>query len=398
MARPRGVPKAGLHRASGQAVVRLGGRDFYLGRWKSPEAEVAYHRRIAEWLSAGPYMAGADQRLETITELVDVYYAEAVRYYQRDGLPSGEALGVKVALGRVMAIYAETRVADFGPLALKAVRQTMIGQTVMRTGRALARTTINQHISRIRRMFRWAAENEFIDGEIYHRLLAVRGLAYGRGGRETPRRRPVSRADVDAALPWLSPQVRAMVELQWATGMRPGEAVTMRTADIDQSGPVWAYAPAHHKTERYGHDRRVALGPRAQEALRPWLRPEDPDKWLFRPEESEERRWEALRGARIIAGGGSGGSRKPHPQNPRRPPGERYTTDSYRRAIERACTRAGVAAWTPHQIRHSFATRVRAALGLDAARAALGHSDADVTLDYAEVDAGRAAEVAAQLG
>jgi integrase len=398
MARHPGVPKACLHRASGQAVVRLGGKDFYLGRWKSPETQVAYHRKIAEWLAAGPYTVGADLRPQTVADLAEAYYGYALRYYQRDGRPTSEALTVKSAIRRVVVLYGETLVADFGPLKLKAVRELMCGETFQTTGLPLSRHTINQHVSRVRRMFRWAAENELIDGEVYHRLLAVRGLTYGRGGRETPRRRPVARVNVEAALPWLSPQVRAMVELQWATGMRPGEAAIMRTADIDQTGPVWFYTPAHHKTEHHGHDRRVALGPRAQEVLRAWLRPEDPGVWLFQPAEAEGQRWAALRDARIAAGGGSGGSRKPHSRRPRRPPGQRYTADSYRRAIERACQQASIVRWTPHQIRHSFATRVRAAFGLDAARAALGHSDADVTLDYAEIDSGRAAEVAAQLG
>ena len=35
--RPR-IPKMQLHKASGQAVVRLGGRDIYLGRYGTPEA------------------------------------------------------------------------------------------------------------------------------------------------------------------------------------------------------------------------------------------------------------------------------------------------------------------------------------------------------------------------
>lgn len=412
MARHSGVPKACLHRASGQAVVRLGGKDFYLGKWKSPEAQAAYHRKIAEWIAAGPYVAGVDDHPKgqwlTVLELVEAYCVHIARYYQRDGQPTREVLTIKAALRRVVALYGELPVTDFGPLALKAVRESMCAETIQTTGLPLARNTINRHVGRIRQMFRWGVENELIDGEIYHRLAAVRGLTYGRGGRETPKRRPAAMADVVAALPWLSPPVKAMVELQWVTGMRPGEVLIMRTADIDQSGPVvvidgkeiqtWVYVPAHHKTECHGHDRRVAMGPRAQEALRPWLRPGEPEAWLFQPVETERQRWTALREARIAAGGGSGGSRKPHARRPARPLGVRYTTDSYRRAVERACAKAGVPVWTPHRIRHSFATLVRSEFDLDAARAALGHSDANVTLDYAELDLGRAAEVAAQLG
>ena len=41
---------------------------------------------------------------------------------------------------------------------------------------------------------------------------------------------------------------------------------------------------------------------------------------------------------------------------------------------------------------------MRRQFGLDAARAALGHADANVTLDYAELDLAKAREVASQIG
>ena len=45
------VPKYRLHRASGQAVVTIQGRDFYLGPWKSKASRVEYDRLIGEWLA-----------------------------------------------------------------------------------------------------------------------------------------------------------------------------------------------------------------------------------------------------------------------------------------------------------------------------------------------------------
>ena len=39
--------------ANGQAVVRLDGRDVYLGRYGSPESRAEYDRLIADWLAAG---------------------------------------------------------------------------------------------------------------------------------------------------------------------------------------------------------------------------------------------------------------------------------------------------------------------------------------------------------
>jgi hypothetical protein len=49
----RGIPSYVHHKASGQAVVRLNGIDFYLGRYGSPESKAEYARVTAEWLARG---------------------------------------------------------------------------------------------------------------------------------------------------------------------------------------------------------------------------------------------------------------------------------------------------------------------------------------------------------
>jgi len=43
--RRRRIPKMQLHKTTGRAVVRLGGRDVYLGRYGTAKAETAYPRR-----------------------------------------------------------------------------------------------------------------------------------------------------------------------------------------------------------------------------------------------------------------------------------------------------------------------------------------------------------------
>jgi len=85
--------------------------------------------------------------------------------------------------------------------------------------------------------------------------------------RETEKVKPVAEAHVKAVLPHLAPQVRTMVQVQDLTGMRPQEIRNLRLCDLDTSGDVWAYTPYTHKTEHYGHVRRVAIGPKAQMLL-----------------------------------------------------------------------------------------------------------------------------------
>ena len=67
-------------------------------------------------------------------------------------------------------------------------------------------------------------------------------------------------------------------------------------------------------------------------------------------------------------------------------------------AVQRACRKAGVPAWSPGQLRHTAATLIRARYGLEAAQTVLGHAKADVTQVYAERDLARARAVMAEIG
>src|SRR4029079_4724533 len=115
---------------------------------------------------------------------------------------------------------------------------------------------------------------------VYHGLQAVGGLKKGRTeARESRDVRPVAVTVVEATLPHLSRQVGAMIRVQMLTGMLPGEVVIMRGIDLDTTGIVWFYRPAsdqgphgRHKTAHHGHQRVVAIGPKAQEVLRQFLK------------------------------------------------------------------------------------------------------------------------------
>ena len=65
-------------------------------------------------------------------------------------------------------------------------------------------------------------QNELVPPGVLHALQAVSGLRYGRTeAKESEPVRPVANAFVEAILPHVAPQVRAMIELQRFTGMRP---------------------------------------------------------------------------------------------------------------------------------------------------------------------------------
>jgi integrase len=229
----------------------------------------------------------------------------------------------------------------------------------------------------------------------------------------------------------------AMVQLQWLTGMRPGEVVIMRTLDLDMSGPVWLYRPGsdqgthgQHKTAHRGQHKVIPIGPRGQEVLRPWLRL-NLTEYLFQPRESRAQ-FDAERRQQRKSKVPPSQARRQRKANPRKVLGERYTVSSYDNAISTACGKAfpppahlvprkdetrkawrarltdeekaelktwkDAHRWHPHQLRHAKATEIRREAGLDAARSVLGHRSPKTTEIYAELDTTRAIEVMGKLG
>jgi integrase len=391
------VPSYRLHKASGQALVVIHGRAHYLGKHGTRASREAYARVIAEWAAAGEAAPAAAGGTLTIVELLAAYLGHARTYYVKNGQPTSEMSWILDSMRPLRRLYGRTPAAEFGPLALKAVREEMIatGKTPRRPD-GLSRGVINRRIARIKRMFRWATENELLPSSAYHGLASVAGLPKGRcEAKDPPPIGPVPEAHVDAIREHVARQVWAMIQLQRFTGMRPGEVVAMRGCDLDTEGALWMYVPPSHKTEHHGAKRRIELGPRAQAALAPFLRPNVAEH-LFRPIDAEVERHDEMRRRRKTRVQPSQQDRRK--RRPKRTPQECYTVASYRRAIERGCARAEVPAWHPHQLRHTFATIVRREFGLDAARAVLGHRSPIVTEVYAELDQMKAAEVLRKLG
>jgi hypothetical protein len=184
-------PSYCLHRATGQAVVRIGGHDFYLGKFDTPESRAEYDRLIAEWYANGRSLAprtgdGHDTGL-SINKLLLAFWRHAEEHYRRpDGTPTDEIHCLRAAVRPLKELYGHTAVRDFGPLALKAVRKKMLESVDPRTGRPWCRRSINLHTYRIRSVFRWGVENELVPSSVLHGLQAVRGLQKGRSSaRET---------------------------------------------------------------------------------------------------------------------------------------------------------------------------------------------------------------------
>ena len=380
------TPSYRHHKPSGQAVVILDGRDFYLGRHGTAGSRAEYDRMIAEWLCNGRRLPAASSAVGSdlsINEMLLSYLVHVDSYYVKNGTPTVEPGNIRLAIRPLRQLYGLTPARDFGPLGLKAVRKAMIDGD-------LCRSEINRRIGRLVRAFKWAVSEEMVPPSVHQALHTVPGLRRGRTDvRESEPIRPVSESFIKAICPHVSRQVWAMVELQRLSGIRPGEVVSMRTIDLDTSGKVWCYTPESHKTEHHGRRRLIHFGPRAQAILKPWLRI-DLTACLFSPAEATVERQADKREKRKTPVQPSQRGRAK--VKPSKTPGDAYTVESYRRAIAYGCKRANVPKWHPHQLRHNAATQLRKEFGLDVARAVLGHSSPEATEIYAELDQTKAAE------
>ena len=117
------TPSYRLHKPSGQAVVTLANRDYYLGRYETPESRAEYDRLVGEWLTNGrrpPGKAGPGGTDLTINELLLAYLRFADGYYIKNGLPTTEPRAIRLALRPLRRLYGHTPAGNFGPLSLTA--------------------------------------------------------------------------------------------------------------------------------------------------------------------------------------------------------------------------------------------------------------------------------------
>lgn len=365
MARKANVlPSYLLHKKSGQARVRLNGRDVYLGPYGSEESRIRYAEIVSSAVGGvpvdpiSPRASRADPRGSreadpgpTVGEVCLVFLQHAKSHYVKNGKQTSEVHILRSVIRPLNDLYGLLPAAEFGPLALKAVRQKMIEA-------GWCRSVINQGMSRIRRIFKHAIANELIEPAVLQKLQAVAPLLAGRTEAEDREpRRPVSDEDRDAVRRVVSVLVRDLIDLQYFTGARSGELLGLCAGMVHRSEGVWVARLSDHKTSHHGAGRELHFGPQAQRILGAYLEGADPSVKLF-----------------AITGAG------------------------YRRAITRACDQVGVRRWVPHELRHSFASRAREVAGLEAAQAALGHRKADMTEHYAGASRARAAELAARIG
>ncbi len=178
-------PAYRLHKQSGQAIVTIAGRDYYLGPHNSALSRAEYFRLKHEYFASGCSPTfGAKPDEISVTELLAGYKKHCQAYYG-DG-PESEWLRVKPVLMVLRKLYGPTNAIDFGPLQFEAVRSLLKEPTVItkkdKTKRIVQRTRtyINSQMKRVVAIFKWAASKSILPVTVYQTLKCVEPLKAGR--------------------------------------------------------------------------------------------------------------------------------------------------------------------------------------------------------------------------
>ena len=385
MPRKSSIPSYRLHKPSGLAVVTLNGKNYYLGTHGSKKSLQEYDRLIIRWISGGRRPLERPDDL-TISEMIVRFVEDyAKRWYRKNGRYTSSMARIRAVSRSLNRLYGDHPAREFRPSDLKTMRAYW-----EQAGHA--RGTVNDAVFWVRKMFAWAAEEELIPGSVLADLKAVKNLVKGRTvAPDYEAVTPVPEEVLEATIAQLRPLVVAMVRLQIATGMRPGEVCMMRPCDIDRSGEVWRYVPREHKTEHKGKDRVVLLGPEARAILGPLLESTRERSPIFTKARRPKDQIDVTLYGRAI--GAACAKARPHPTLGNIRPKDR--TADQANEYKRWMMENG---WNPNQLRHNAATRLRKRFGIETARIILGHSSAFTTEIYAEADVEKAMLAIGQAG
>lgn len=387
MGRPKKIVPDYRYHVSGQAVVTFNGTNFYLGPFDSPESRAKYSRLVAEYIESGLQTPqSATHQAATPISVADVCAEYREHIKKRYAKSPKEILRLNRLCELLELEHGDCPAADFGPRRLDQVRETLIA-----TGNC--RRYVNRLTRSVRQVFRHAISRELINPMVLVKLESLEPLRHGQ--TSAPESVPVQPVDLDhvrETAKHLSPTLKAMLRIQAATGMRPGELCCMRPCDIDRKiQDKWVYRPAQHKTAHRGKSKAVPILGDARTALTPFL-DRAADAYCFSPAESMQWYLDELRLNRKSKVQPSQVDRSK--AEPLKKPGEQYNAGSYRQAITRAAKKAKVPHWFPYQLRHTAGTVVRDALGVEAAQALLGHCRASMTEHYAKQSEAKAIEAA----
>ena len=114
------IPSYRLHKPTGQAIVSLRGKIFYLGKWKSKASREEYQRLIADYLANDCKLPPTRSNSDLIIESAVVQFLEyAETVYVKNGKVTTTFSNYRESLAHVVRWYGQNPVSEFGPLSLQ---------------------------------------------------------------------------------------------------------------------------------------------------------------------------------------------------------------------------------------------------------------------------------------
>jgi integrase len=326
-----------------------------VGEVSRTEAAAAFKAWLA---NEYPTLAASQAAKYPVDVLCEEYFEVVKKRYVRGGKYTASLNRYKVALESFGAAYGHLESDEVSPANVAEWLEGFIKTKRKRAPGKGAKTceTVNLALTCIKRMFRWGMKMGKVSAAAAGGVRVVENV----GGdhpdvRHTEPKTGVAWEVVERTLAKCDPALADMIRVQWHTGMRPGEVVSMKAMELTVKGDVTLYQPPWHKTAWRGKKsvRVIALGPKSMEVVAKYV------------------------------------STKPAEPMFRCPDGRAYTSKSYRAAIHRACRDAEVSVWNPNQIRHSYTTRVREQFGELGVAAMLGHANLNQQRVYGEMSVKR---------
>lgn len=338
------IPNRLYHKPSNQDRVIWDGKTYYLGIHDTPESLANYAKILASIASTG-FAVPPEPESVSVEELAKRYLVSTKKEFPPE---SKEPKAIAIAINEFVRTHGNVKASKFTASMLIEFRDNLA-----QNGKSVR--TINMKHNYILNMFRWASVHQFIAANVWHLLQSVKKIKPGRTSAKQPRKvSSVEWSHVEAIKHLVPERTWDIICLQWHTGMRSGEVLGMTPREIKNG----VYRPSKHKNAWRGHVREIYLGPQARKIVEKYAAGLKPNEKLFG----------TLR------------------------------NDSYGGSIAKACRRAGIPHWHPHQLRHAAATRIRERFGLDGSQVVLGHACAKTTEIYAEKSSELAKKIIEEIG
>ncbi len=385
------------------AVVRvyINGKQkmFYLGEYGSEEAEKKYHEIAIAYYNTAIHDTSKNdmtlaylynQFLDTIEGRKDSEsnnLRRSIRYAVEcfgDSLTIGDfaddtrSIGILTRYQQYLtSIALETREDDG---ADEDDLNKPGRDVVQKVKRQWTYTGVNLVVKKWICVLRWGCRQGILPFNLFRVLDALKPLTSASGLPRTQEAEAVDDETLLAVMPFMTPTVREMVQIQRGTGMRAKEVCDLLVGDIDTTGVSWIVATNRHKTSNFLKTRYFAFSEAETEILRKRIAGKNPDDHVFSQRENFAELWTENRKKRKTP---VYKQEREHQERIVDSRLERYhtyfTERSYAQSIRTACGRArragiDVKDFAPKSIRHAAYTEYSAKYGVEMASKNAGHT------------------------